>query len=72
MSRLAVDQSEKLKEINETLLMEMNLLKKENLHLKGISQSASVESLKKEVFMLKQELSLKDASTSPEQAKKHA
>lgn len=37
MSQLVIDQTDKMKEINENLLMEINVLKRENQHLKELT-----------------------------------
>jgi len=62
MSELVIDQSEKMKEINENLLLEINMLHKENSYLKELTHQESVENLKKELFILKQQIPHKEGS----------
>jgi hypothetical protein len=52
LPQLIVDQSDKMKEINENLLMKITCLKRENQHLKDIGHQESVEDLKKDLFVL--------------------
>jgi hypothetical protein len=56
LSQLIVDQSDKMKEINESLLMEITCLKRENQHLKDIGHQEAVDIIKKDLFVLQQQL----------------